>query len=342
MPASRKTQEFVKSELPYKLLMYLYNDSRAPLKRLGRQFNISYHTVAETLKKLEEKYGLTYTLELDEQRLGFSEGRIITVKFEKVPEIGYLKNRLKKDIFVQDAYLATGDFDLLLYIVGLNPNDFQAWQFNIRKDLSEYVPLFKISTLNLSATGFFPLRRELIQESTAINKMEKEVLCLLNENSRMKLKDLTAKSKSTQMRVIYAMKALQEKGIIRKFSMLTQNTDKKLLLAYSLQLFPIKQHSELLAKFVQEIIKEDLHEASNDYCLVADTNGGFDAFYICSFRNGEEMIKRGPELLGTLWAPEKPKIEKAILSGVLVGQWPLHLESYEHYRSELNAGEENR
>lgn len=328
MPASKKTQEFVAKELPYKLLMYLYNDSRAPLKELGRQFNISYHTVSEVLKKYEEKYKIAYTLELNEQALGFTEGRVIAIKFATMPSIDVLKERFQKDIFVQDAYLGSGDFDLLLYVVGLTNRDFNIWQFKFRVDFSEYKPNVKISTLNYYTIGFFPLRNELLGESTMLNENEKKVLLLLNENSRIKLAELVKRSKLTQMRVIYIMKKLKEKGIIKKYTTLMQQADKRLFVAYSCIHTPTKWHNKLLLNFFEEMTKEDLHEVTNDYGLMCDANGFCDLFFMCAFENGEVAAKRGPEILKTLWKDEDAKVEKLILTSLLVGKWPFHLEGY--------------
>ncbi len=328
MPASRKTQEFVKNELPYKLLVYLYDDSRAPLKALGRKFNISYHTVAEVLKRLEEKYKLSYTLELNEQALGFSEGRVITIKFATMPSIDALKERFKKDIYVQDAYLGSGDFDLLLYVVGLTNKDFDLWQFKFRVDFSEYKPSVRMSTLNRYNKGFFPLRNELIAASTSLNDSEKKVLLLLNESSRMKLNVITQKSHLTQMRVIYLIKKLNEKGVIQKYATLVQQPDKRLFAAYSYTITPGKFHEKLLLNFLEVITQEDLHRAVNDYGLICDTTGFYDGFFVCAFDDGEVAAKRSPEILKTLWKEEDARVEKVILTSLLVGKWPFHLEGY--------------
>ena len=98
---ARENKEYVEKELPYRLLTEMYKDSRRSLKELGRELHISYHTISRTLSQLEEKYKLAYTLDLDIKKLGFSEGLIITAKFEEKPEFEYLKQRFEKDPFVQ-------------------------------------------------------------------------------------------------------------------------------------------------------------------------------------------------------------------------------------------------
>lgn len=331
MPARRETQKYIEDELPYRILGDVYENSRSTLKEMGRKLNISYQVVGRLLKKLEEQYSIVYTLDLDEQALGFSEGKVMTIKFEKAPNIDLLKEKFGKDIFVQDAYLATGDFDLLIYVVGLTSKDFQAWQFSLRQEFSEYSPTVKVSDVNYQQIGFFPIRSELIHESTVLNDVEKRILMTLNENSRIKLKDLVRKSSTTQMRAIYAMQKMKENGIIKSFSALTQNPDKTLFVCYTLVITPIKEHTKLFLEFAKEIVSEEFRETVNDYAFWSDCQGSIDALVLCSFANGETMAKRGPNLVERLWVTESPKIEKAILTGVIVGKWPFHRESYERF-----------
>lgn len=333
MPISIEIREFVKKELPYELLKELYKDSRVSLKTVARKHHLTFHRVAHALKDIESKYGLTYTLWLNERLLGFSEGRIITIKFGEPPPIDVLKSRLAKDIFVQNAYLASGDFDLLMHVVGLNNEEFQIWQFKVRKEFSRYKPTFKFSTLNSFAVGFLPLRNELIVESIVLSSLEKKILTLLNSNSRIRLKELVKATKSSQMRVIYTIKKLRERGIIRRFSTFTQSTDKKILMAYLFSVMPVEEHNRLYLDVCKEIVNEDLHEVTNDYYLISDINGSFDSLYMGSFRSGEDLSKRGSDLVRIILESESPKIEKAIITDALIGKLPLHLEEYESLKA---------
>jgi DNA-binding Lrp family transcriptional regulator len=328
LPRTEELKKYIDKELPYNILMHMYENSRASLKSLGRSLGVTFPTVARTLKELEQKYSIVYTLELSETALGFTEGRVITIKFENAPDIDMLKKRFTNDIFVQEMYLASGNFDLLMYVVGLTNKDFIAWQFKLREDLGTYKPSLKIATADHFSIGFFPLRNELIDESKALSEIEKRILKLLNDNSRMKLGDLIKKSHSTQMRVIYTIKKLQERGIIKRFTALTQNPDKRILLAFTVLLTPTKKHDELVLKFLQELVKEDLHEATNDYCIVVDTVGAYDILNINTFEKGETVPKRGPDLVQSLWISEDCKIEMAILTDLLIGKYPFHLEKY--------------
>jgi DNA-binding Lrp family transcriptional regulator len=332
MPAKRKTQEYVKNELPYALLMSLYEDSRASLRGLGKRFRISYHVVNSVLEELEGRYDIKYTLELDETKLGFAEGKIITIRFGIKPGIDFIKERIRKDFFIQDAYLAEGDFDLLLYVVGVEPTDFQKWQWTLRVSLSRYKPVLKFSNVSTRIIGFFPIKSSLIRESKELSKGERAVLALLNDNSRMRLSEIAKRLRMSPDKVVYLIKKLREMGAIKRFTALTQNPDKRILYAYGSYVIPTEGHKELAIAMAKEIVNEDFHETVNDYAITADMNGNYDFFAICAFKNGETLSRRGPEFMGGAWLKEDPVIDKALLTDIIVGKWPFHLENYSAYR----------
>ncbi len=335
MPAKRKTQNYVKNDLPYALLMSLYEDSRASLRGLGKRFKISYHVINSVLEELEDKYDIKYTLELDETRLGFVEGKIITIKFGIKPGIDFIKERIRKDFFIQDAYLAEGDFDLLLYVVGVEPKDFQKWQWTLRMGLSKYKPALKFSNVSSRIMGFFPIKSSLIKESEELSKGERAVLMLLNDNSRMRLSDIAKRLKMSPDKVVYLIKKLKEMGAIKRFTALTQNPDKRILYAYGAYMIPTEEHIELAITMAKEIVNEDLHETVNDYAVTADMNGNYDFFAVCAFKNGETLSRRGAEFAREVWLREDPVIDKALLTDIIVGKWPFHLENYGAYRTIL-------
>ena len=201
MATSKAIEKYVEEELPYQLLMQLYENSRTPLRRVGRTVGISHYTISKVLRRLEARYDINYTLELDPHALGFSTGKLIMIRFGIVPDVAFLKklfNESEDSIYVQDAYLATGDFDLVLYVVGLTPEDFQWWQFNLRVKFSKYKPRFSFSDVSLNVDGFFPLKSELIKKSERLTNVEKKILVMLNDNSRIRIESIAKKSRLTR------------------------------------------------------------------------------------------------------------------------------------------------
>lgn len=338
--ASDVKKSFVKDELPYLLLAELYRDCRQSARELGTKFGVSYHTIAKTLVKLDQKYGLVYTLKMDEQKLGFTVGKLITIKFKQKPVKEMLMKSLINSVYVQNAYLSNGDFDLLLYVVGLSPEAFCVWTITLEAQLSDYGVRARISDRDNYSFGFFPLRNNLLDLSPALSKPEKTVLKLLNENARMRLKDLVKKSKMTQMQVVYTIKKLRKEGVIVSFSALTQRPEKSIFIAYFYTMaWYRKNHVELYLNFWKELLKQDFREVTSDYCLEADVHGAYKKIDICTFKDGEHLSKYGPELRQRSYAPEGPLVRSASLTHALIGKWPFHLDHYDNIAINVKAYE---
>ena len=324
---SKEKEEYIKNKLPYEILKRIYFNSRISLRQFGKELGISYHVVKSVLEKLEKEYAIKYTLELDEVALGFLPGKIILVKFSERPSIEIIKSELANDPYVQNAYLAEGDFDLLLHVVGLSQREFGAWQWKFRLKFSKQGATLYVADISRLIIGFLPLRNEVIEKSPVLSKSEKQILMLLNSNSRMKLVEIAKKLKVKDLdRILYIIRKLKSMGIIKKFSALTQNPDKRLFYAYTAYVNPTEEHGKLKIEFFKGITSGLDTEIISEYNMVLDAQGFFDIIFICAFKDGEALAKRGPDLLKALWSKENPVIKKAILTGIIVGEWPFHLE----------------
>jgi len=324
---SKEKEEYIKNKLPYEILKRIYFNSRLSLRQFGKELDVSYHVVKSVLEKLEKEYVIKYTLELDEVALGFVPGKIILVKFSERPSIDIIKGELANDPYVQNAYLAEGDFDLLLHVVGLSQTEFGAWQWRFRLKFSKQGATLYVADISKNIIGFLPLRNEVIEKSTRLSKSEKQILMLLNSNSRIKLVEIAKRLKVKDLdRILYIIRKLKSMGIIKKFSALTQNPDKRLFYAYTVYVNPTEEHEKLGFEFLKDISKSPEGEIVNEYNIALNTQGFFDSLFICVFKDGEALAKRGPDLLKALWSKENPVIKKAILTGIIVGEWPLHLE----------------
>ena len=91
-----------------------------------------------------------------------------------MPDLNYLRKRLSEDLVVQDAYLAMGDFDLVIYAVGLTLTGYMSWQFRLKQDLSQYEPSVKTITPGDFSAGFFPLRNGLIKRAKPFRTLRKK------------------------------------------------------------------------------------------------------------------------------------------------------------------------
>ncbi|MGB9732605.1 MAG: hypothetical protein ACPLYE_01800 [Candidatus Micrarchaeales archaeon] len=327
--AQKEKEEYIRSKLPYEILKRIYKDSRISLRRMGEELGISYHVIKSVLRKLEEEYNIVYTLELDEEKLGFAPAKIVLIKFNEKPNIEIIKNELANDPYVQNAYLAEGDFDLFLHVVGLSQKEFGVWQWKFRVKFNKYNPVLNVADISRNTVGFLPLRSEIIEKSPILSKPERQILAILNENSRIKLIEIARKLKVKDLdRILYIIKKLRGMGIIKRFSALTQNPDKRLFYAFSVYVSPTEKHGEYIKNFYSQVLKNEENNVISDYNVIISTHGFGDGFYICAFKDGEALAKKGPELLKNLWVIENPIIKKSVLTGIMVGKWPFHLEDF--------------
>jgi DNA-binding Lrp family transcriptional regulator len=342
MTASNKERKNIEEHLPHDLLKELYLNSRVSIKQLEEKFGISHHTLSKCLKDCEEKYKLHYTIDVDTNLLGFSEARILAIKFEKMPDIKLLKKVLEKDLFVQNAYTASGDYDLILHIIGSNRVEYENWEFKFRIGFSNYKPVVKTSTLNHFIEGFMPIKSDLILKSESINEAEKVVLAELVKNSRIKIKNLAKVSRLSEIKVIYTIDKLQKSGIIKQFTSIVQNPDKRIFLFYSINIMITgDHHPRLLLRFLNKIINEEkIGNVTTDYSVVCDTSGYFDSVYICNFEDGTALRDRGPNFLNNVWESEFPKIKQSILTEIVTGKWPFNLNNYINLKVERKIEEE--
>lgn len=331
MSATSAQRKRIGKTLPHELLRMLYLDSRVPMKQLGGKLGFSGNTAARYLSMYGRRYGIRCTIDVDMGLLGFSESRIVAIRFEnKVPEIGLLKRVLEKEPFVQNAYVATGDFHLVLHVVASDHLEYNRWLYRMRFGFSRYKPRVMVSTLDGIVEGFLPARPALIGKSGRLSSPERKLLCRLIEDSRTRVKDLAKVAGISEMGVIYTISKLKERGVIRGFTSCIQNPEKRLFLFYMVNLIPNEDHHpKALLRFLDRIIDEENPEdVTNDYALVCETSGSSDILFFCNFRDGITMSRRGPDFLKEAWKSESPAASQCILTDVIVGMWPFSKNGY--------------
>jgi DNA-binding Lrp family transcriptional regulator len=339
MTASIKERKNIEEHLPHDLLKELYLNSRVSIKQLEKKFGISHHTLSKCLKECEKKYKLHYTIDVDTNLLGFSEARILAIKFEKIPDIKLLKKVFEKDPYVQNAYLTSGDFDVILHVIGQTNTEYAHWEFKFRMGFSNYRPRIKASTLNHIVEGFIPINSKLINKSKEINEAEKKILIKLIENSRIRLKDLSKTTKLSQMKILYKIEKLKKDGIIKRFTTCIQNPEKRMLLFYAITFIPNENHHKNhFLKFVEKITNNNsVKDITTDYSVVCETSGSYDAIHFCNFKDGTSFDEIGPNLLKKSWEGECPVVEQSILTDLITGNWPFNTNNYFKWGIEIEA-----
>jgi len=198
------------------------------------------------------------------------------------------------------------------------------------------MPLLRTSTLTTKYVGFMPLRNKAIMNSPNLSEFEKKVLAILNENSREKISEIAKKVKVKDLdKVIYVIKKLKERGVIKRFTAITTKPGKSIIQAFGATINPSNNHLNYVINFYNEVIKGEKYQVASDYILIADTMGYFDIFYIANFNRGEDAEKRGVEMYKKIFADELLVVEKAIITDILAGYLPQHIDTFGVWKKEL-------
>lgn len=316
------------------ILKYLYLDSRISVSNLANRLGLSYYITSKYLANTISKYDLFFTLDINTDILGFSEARILVIKFGKQPETKILKKILQKSEFIQDAYQASGEYDLILFVVAKNAREYNNWQFEFRKQLYQYIPEVYQATINV-VEGFLPIQKSLIRFSNILDSREKSILSILLQNSRIRLKDLCAKIGEPPMKVLYRIKQMQKRGIILGFTTCIRQPSNSINIFYTVGITPTYKHNpDLVLRLIDSIKSHDsIEKHVSNYSLVLDCAGSFDGAYFCSFEDNK-ALEDGPILLKRIWAEENPQVRQCILTSPLIGALPLNLNSYKKWSAE--------
>lgn len=132
-------------ETDFRILRLLRENSRTPLRELAQAANVSIPTARTRMKKLVAVGVLgKFTVAIDPQRLAGAVTAFITLK-AKLPDIGAAAESLGGMDEVSEAYLTTGEHDLVLKV---SVPDMKALEEFVFQKLS------KISGVELYHTSF--------------------------------------------------------------------------------------------------------------------------------------------------------------------------------------------
>jgi DNA-binding Lrp family transcriptional regulator len=213
------------SALAKRMLRLLSEDSRMSITEMAKRLAVSRNTVKKKLKEAESALGIKYTLELDERALGLGNPHVILIRFTKKPDYKVIEGILKNSCVPQVAVVVEGTYDMFLYANAADPNEYVYWDKTTQVLLSEYKALWQPSDLAFRHLGFFPIRKELL-EKVQVPRVYKDMLLLLNENSRMSFSEIARRLGMRPNTLAYNFNKLLKTKYIKRFTIVMQNPPK--------------------------------------------------------------------------------------------------------------------
>lgn len=319
----------VYSYLRRAILRELCEDSRASVTAIAKKLNCSRNTVLSNIRELEREFGLSYTLEFDRASLHTNFAQVWYVRFGNKPTTEELRKIFSDDYRVRFVSETEGDFDLIIYVASDIGSRYLNWSVRTIAKLLPYRPKFMPSTIIMSHTGFFKLRKELLDTQDlsymGLDALDKRILMVLNENSRMSYLDIAKAVKANVETVRYRMNNILRQGIIRRFTTMLKNPP----LEYNAAFFI---NSETLANGVRGrytnamkyyINVDEKMPLINSFQYIGLMSGSHTVFGVGCFDSEEAAIKKVVMAHREIYKEDNPKIEYAKIKNVIKGSMPM-------------------
>ena len=324
--------------LSLKILGILSTDGRTSARKIARNLNISYAKAKYTIKKLEEMYGIRYTIELAPRPFGLFRYFVLAKFIGGKPDYTMLKMILETYPQIQFAAALSGEYDLFMYIFEENTQKLEDLIYEIRsiKVLAQSDSYWSVSYITRSY-GFIPVRNEFIEmfKSRIWHRskgdkgkgygqlVEREWIMLdeLNRNGRIDFEHIDKKYNLNRGGAQYTYNKLlwNEGNVSGLIERITITMDKP----------PIKYDSILVAEQLNigkfnasgeqyriHILK-DMQRPTNRYILFGDIGSPYGMLAIRPIYVGEDANTAINELVGVL--KDSVAIESLIIERVLLG-----------------------
>ncbi|MEM0146953.1 MAG: Lrp/AsnC family transcriptional regulator, partial [Candidatus Micrarchaeaceae archaeon] len=141
------------------ILTILSGNARAQTKEIAEQLNFSEAAVQHRIERLEQRYGIRYTIEIAPRPFGYFR-YIVLVKFNRgAPEIQAAKEALEAAPTVLYAALLKGDYDLFIYMLAENTKLLEDVIYDLRSShaFAPYEATWYVTYITYGY-GYIPLR----------------------------------------------------------------------------------------------------------------------------------------------------------------------------------------
>ena len=300
----------------------LSENSRMSVTEMAKELGVSRQTVKNKIEKAEKELGIRYTIELDEEALGLDSPHIILIKFLEKPDYEGIAKMLKASHVPQLSARIDGSYDMLVYANAENLNEYVYWDRTTRVLLSKYKVVWQPSDLAFRHLGFFPLRNELISRMK-IPKDYKDMLLLLNENSRMSFSEMSRKLRIRSNTLAYRFNKLLKEGYIKRFTMVMRKPGKVSMLTLFGRYVIADRFEEDSMSMRKEITFLDDRIPLISRCLFsAQLIGSYDFFFVGAYDDYEVGYAHLIKYYKERFKRHKAKAMYGAISSVILGDFP--------------------
>jgi DNA-binding Lrp family transcriptional regulator len=310
------------------ILRELSEDSRISVSALAKKLKCARNTVISNMDTLEKEFGVHYTLEFNKEKLGLSQNQIWSIKLGKKAELNDIKRIFKDDNVVQFVAETEGDFDLLINIVADSTEGYLNWGMKTALQLLPYRPTVRASVISMVHTGYIPIQNAVLESLDLslldIDKLDKRILMLLNEDSRLTYSAIAKGLDEDVETIRYRLRKIAKTKIINRFTVVLEKPPTEYNMAFFLQ-----------HEFTPGIIER--YKKARDYYLDIDgklpimntfqylalTSGSYLTFGIGCFETEEDAIRKGVLAHRELFKEDSAIVYFAKITNVTKGYLPI-------------------
>ncbi len=305
-----------------KLLRLLSQDAEASVSKISKEIGLSRETTRNRLKKMENEFGINYTIEINGAALNLADPHLIAVKFDSKPDFAKITSILESSYVPQLAVSIKGDYSMIICAIATSNREYAHWDKSMQIAFSEYGADWRSSEVVHRQLGFFPLRNELL-DKLQIAQKHKDILKALNTNSRTSFHALSKQIGMHPNTLVYNQNKLVEMGYINRFT-ITMNKPKDVsLMSFFAKYKPREGYEDTSARARQAFMSDDENSLISRYILCAPLIGSYDFFTIGAFDNAETAYSRDVEYHKKLFKKHGVQIVSGEIDKVLLGRLPL-------------------
>ncbi len=324
------------SQLSRQILRELCTDSRITITELSEKFNVSRHVIKERVLALEKEFGLRYTIEPNYQELGYNTVYILHSKFKKKPQGSEIREIFSKSKVAQFvATVESKDFDIITFALAKSMQEYLRWETTYNSVLAKYGVYTRESVVNVMHLGFLPLSQEAIDDSK-IDDNFKNMLKLLNENSRMSIRDLSKEMGLSEALTRYYFRELGKTKVIKRFTAIAT----KPYFKYNIIFFVNYTIKTGVAKRVDKERRTmywkplDEFPVMSEFPIMWSTSGSDRAFVWASYNDYKTGLKLSVEAHRAAFKEDEPDIETGTIKEIVKGYAPVrNLDQKENYET---------
>ncbi len=305
------------------ILQELSKQSRVSLKEIGEKAGCSTQTVINRLDKIKEEIELTHTIELNFPDIGYTTEYFVRVNLrdDVLIDTNEIERVLKDSPYVQFAALTKGDFDLFIWSIAPSPGKYEEqMEAKIRVTLDKYIDEWTAHALLVKRSGFLPVDNEIIDLLNIKNK-EKDLLKLLNENSRVKLGKIAEKLDVSKPTAKYHLDKVK-KQYVKRFTSYYSGIEQLNHAVRFLQVCGSEGDFEKYSPAVYNLYTEEEKKAFNKLSYSTVVSGGMDSFFLETYKTLSEYNQH-QKTLEKYYDKIIRKESNAIITDILKGVVPV-------------------